>query len=198
MTAVAALVAEALAFAEANTDGTYAPSRFCVIRTDLDYVREPEWGGAVPESFAKPGGSRVAYGRADFTLTALAHLATRAAEAEGRAERAEAALDAAEREASLRLDRISILRLGFEEGHPVLAVDDAAASERVRKYGPTVVTIDDGMRLAFQQPTPFDYGAGRSVRERVSAENPGARIRLWRLVCIEDWYRLPGEEAPHG
>ena len=92
MTPIAALVAEALAFAEANTDGNYAPSRFCVIRTDLDYVRDPEWGGAVPESFAKPGGSRVAYGRADFTLTALAHLATRAAEAEGRAERAEAAL----------------------------------------------------------------------------------------------------------
>ena len=92
MTPIAALVAEALAFAEANTDGTYAPSRFCVIRTDRDYVSEPEWGGAVPESFAKPGGPRVAYGRADFTLVALAHLAERASRAEERAARAEADL----------------------------------------------------------------------------------------------------------
>ena len=175
MTPIAALVAEAIAKAEAEVG-------------PLDDEGNTAGNNGQDDAFMHERTAHIA----------LSLLAARLAEAEGRAERAEAALDAAEREASLRLDRINILRIGFEEGHPVLAVDDAAASERVRKYGPTVVTIDDGMRLAFQQPTPFDYGAGRSVRERVSAENPGARIRLWRLVCIEDWYRLPGEEAPRG
>lgn len=178
MTPIAALVAEAIAHADRTTTGPV--------------FRAPRYHWI---SFG-PGEPQLEFCRIDVRDAVAHYLATKAAEAEGRAERAEAALDAAEREASLRLDRINTLRLCAPRD--ILDLDDQQVTERVRKYGPTVATIDDGMRLAFQQPTPFDYGAGRSVRERVSAENPGARIRLWRLVCIEDWYRLPGEEAPRG
>lgn len=111
-----------------------------------------------------------------------------------RLRQAEAALDAAEREASLRLDRVNVLRLGFEEGHPVLAVDDATASDRVRKYGPMAVTVDRPGGFAFVGHTGDTYAEGRAIREATSVLNPGARVRLWRLVLVEDWYRLLGED----
>ena len=87
------IVAEALAHALATTDGNYAPSRFCTLRTDLSYALPPEWEGPMPEFFTEPSKTHVAYGRADFTLAALAHMAERCAKAEERAERLRKSLD---------------------------------------------------------------------------------------------------------
>ena len=85
--APADIVADALAHALATTDGDHAPSRFCTLRTDLSYALPPEWEGPMPEFFTEPSQTHVAYGRADFTLAALAYAANRASRAEGRAAR---------------------------------------------------------------------------------------------------------------
>ena len=86
MTAIAALVAEAIAKAEVET-----PEKTEGCHYDARAVRI--WQGCVVLGTASLSGSTMPnYLRRDVVDAALAHLATRAAEAEGRAERAEAAL----------------------------------------------------------------------------------------------------------
>lgn len=116
MTPVAALVAEAIAKAEAETPEHFAPKNECPDDAHAArYVTTIEGGSqldgkesTLAEAVAwaeDPGGENsdsdgrwcqypdhVVYVRRDLFTNALAHLATRAAEAEGRAERAEAAL----------------------------------------------------------------------------------------------------------
>lgn len=116
MTAIAALVAEAIAKAEETTPEHFAPKNECPDDAHAArYVTTIEGGSqldgkesTLAEAVAwaeDPGGEssdsdgrwcqypdHVVYVRRDLFTNALAHLATRAAEAEGRAERAEAAL----------------------------------------------------------------------------------------------------------
>ena len=98
MTAIAALVAEALAHAEKVTDYTTGGAcRYAALPTG-HLEAEPRDGefddiGWMGEhSLARDNADTVPVARLDVVDAALAHLATRAAEAEGRAERAEAAL----------------------------------------------------------------------------------------------------------
>ena len=96
MTAIAALVAEALAHAEKVTDYTTGGAcRYAALPTG-HLEAEPRDGefddiGWMGEhSLARDNADTVPVARLDVVDAALAHLATRAAEAEGRAERAEA------------------------------------------------------------------------------------------------------------
>ena len=114
MTPIAALVAEAIAKAEETTPEHFAPKNECPDDAHAArYVTTIEGGSqldgkesTLAEAVAwaeDPGGENsdsdgrwcqypdhVVYVRRDLFTNALAHLATRAAEAEGRAERAEA------------------------------------------------------------------------------------------------------------
>ncbi len=91
MTAIAALVAEAIAKAEAETPAWTEDEmpRFGVTREEmiLDVETDANEQKRLPKAERFPGTEVV---RRDVFDAALAHLATRAVEAEGRAERAEA------------------------------------------------------------------------------------------------------------
>jgi len=93
MTAIAALVAEAIAKAEAETPAWTEDEmpRFGVTREEmiLDVETDANEQKRLPKAERFPGTEVV---RRDVFDAALAHLATKAAEAEGRAERAEADL----------------------------------------------------------------------------------------------------------
>lgn len=183
---IAAIIAEALAHAESVTPNTLG--RYVHVREDFP-------GGVLIVSQISSG--RIKFDthiRLDTHDAALAHLAERA-------ERAEAALDAAERVAATRLDRINVLRLalGTVGGmSQVLALDDQVDREPARKCGPMVVSVDEGNGLRLSTETPFEYSGGRALRAKTSEANPGGRVRLWRLVLVEDWHRLPGEEDEKG
>lgn len=192
----AAIIAEAIAHAESVTEEDLDPGRgglgyhFGLRSLDTDLAL----CGSVAHVTRCDLKNSPEYIRGDVVEAALAHLAERV-------ERAEAALDAAERVAATRLDRINVLRLalGTVGGmSQVLALDDQVDREPARKCGPMVVSVDEGNGLRLSTETPFEYSGGRALRAKTSEANPGGRVRLWRLVLVEDWHRLPGEEDEKG
>lgn len=131
VTAVAALVAEAIAKAEAKTPkllGDHSRVRMVDENGDLvdhgyfDRINDARAPRDLDEGDC-------AYIRRDAFDAALAHLATRAAEAEGRAERAERQLERAARLGWIAVTRIHALNR-YEEGRA--AYDEAAEARLTR------------------------------------------------------------------